>query len=136
MASFARATSFGFMISDTSRGRVLPSPTGGPLVLYRLNRHDLGRIQAALVQLCEVYFAAGAQRLFPMVHGFDELTSLRDVEKLRRARLSASDLELMLFTRSHRPHGMSPATSWWGKTRRPMACATSSSSMAVRYLQL
>ena len=62
---------FGFMIEDTSRGRVLPGAAGRPLVTYWLNRHDVAALKRGAEILSRVYLAAGARGVFPMISGFE-----------------------------------------------------------------
>jgi choline dehydrogenase-like flavoprotein len=85
------------MIEDTSRGRVRRGRGGRPFITYWLNRHDVARLKRAVEILARVYFAGGARRVFPLVHGFDEFRSLADVERFRRARLSARDFDISAY---------------------------------------
>jgi choline dehydrogenase-like flavoprotein len=73
---------FGFMVADTSRGRVLLGPEGKPYMTYVLNDQDVKRMVKAFGLLARIYFAAGAKAVYPGVQGFDELRDLRDVERL------------------------------------------------------
>jgi choline dehydrogenase-like flavoprotein len=88
---------FGFMLEETSRGRVRSGPGGRPLITYWLNDHDVARIKRGLEILCRVYFAAGARAVLPNIHGFDRFESLADLEKLRRAKLVARDFDLSAY---------------------------------------
>ena len=45
MEAFGRMAIFGFMISDTSRGRVYNGPKGRPLITYSMNDQDLALLQ-------------------------------------------------------------------------------------------
>ena len=89
---FDRVAMFGFMIEDTSRGRVR-SVRGQPLISYVLNDHDVARLKRGVEILARVFLAAGATSVLPLVHGFDELRSERDLGRLRRAKLRARDFE-------------------------------------------
>jgi hypothetical protein len=88
---------FGFMIEDTSRGRVRPGPGGRPLVTYWMNRHDVARMKRGVEILARVFFAGGARSVLSLVHGFDELRSLDDVERFRRAKVTARDFEISAY---------------------------------------
>src|SRR6266542_3477670 len=66
---------FGLMIEDTSRGRVRLGPGGRPLITYWLNHHDVARLKRSVEILSRVYFAGGAHKVIPLVHGFDEFHS-------------------------------------------------------------
>ncbi len=89
---YDRIASFGFMIEDTSRGRVR-AVRGQPFITYSLNSHDVDQLKRGVDILSRVFFAAGATRVFPLVHGFDELTGPSDLIRLRNARLNARDFE-------------------------------------------
>ncbi len=55
---------FGFMLKDTSRGRIFGTPFKRfPLIWYRMNQADFGRFKQGLHQLASLYFAAGAQEV-------------------------------------------------------------------------
>ena len=97
LESYDRLACFGVMIEDTSRGRVRRGPGGRPFITYSLNDHDVARLKRAVEILGRVYFAAGAKRVIPLVHGFDELTSPADLERLRRAKLHARDFEISAY---------------------------------------
>jgi choline dehydrogenase-like flavoprotein len=97
MENYAKLASFGFMIQDTSRGSVRRGVGGRPLITYSLNRRDVARMQRGIDTLTEVFWAAGARRIFPAVHGFDELRTRGDIEALKRHRLRAGDLELTAY---------------------------------------
>ncbi len=88
---------FGLMIEDTSRGRVRPGPGGRPLITYWLNHHDVARLKRAVEILSRVYFAGGAHTVMPLVNGFDEFHSLEDMERFRRAKLTARDFEITAY---------------------------------------
>jgi len=89
---YDRVASFGFMIEDKSRGRVR-SVRGQPLITYSLEARDVALLQRGATLLADVFFAAGAREVYPMVHGFDRLRSPDDVDRLRQARCKARDFE-------------------------------------------
>jgi choline dehydrogenase-like flavoprotein len=97
LEDYRRVACFGFLIEDTSRGRVRAGPGGRPLITYWLNDRDVARIKRGLEILARVYFAGGAREVVPMVHGFDALYGHADLERFRRARVRARDLELTAY---------------------------------------
>jgi choline dehydrogenase-like flavoprotein len=97
---YRRLALFGFMIEDTSRGEVRPGPGGSPLILYNLNGADASRMQRAMAMLCDVFFAAGARRVYPFVQGIDgidELSQPDDVERLRTAKLPPQAFDVTAY---------------------------------------
>jgi choline dehydrogenase-like flavoprotein len=89
---FDHVAMFGFLIEDTSRGRVR-AVRGQPLISYNLNAADVARLKRGAEILARVFLAAGARAVLPMIHGFDELRNERDLARFRRARLRARDFE-------------------------------------------
>jgi choline dehydrogenase-like flavoprotein len=64
-----------------------------PLLHWRLDERDLPILQQALWTLAEIFFAAGAHKILPGVHGVaDELHSLAEAEPLRSKGLRPRDL--------------------------------------------
>ncbi|HKA87263.1 MAG TPA: GMC family oxidoreductase N-terminal domain-containing protein [Haliangiales bacterium] len=94
--SFDRVAMFGYMIEDTSRGRVY-SRNGRPLITYVLNDHDVARVKRGMEILARVFFAGGARSVAPLVHGFDELRGEDDLRRFRAAKLTARDFDLTAY---------------------------------------
>jgi hypothetical protein len=88
---------FGFMMEDTSRGRVVSRGRKNPLILYYLNDGDVARIKRGIEILARVYLAAGAKKVLPLTHGFDEITSEADLTRFRAANLKARDFDLTAY---------------------------------------
>jgi len=93
MEAYRRFAFFGFMIAETSRGRVRPLRGYNPLISYSLNRADLRRMRRGFEILAEVYFAAGARRVVTSVFGHTLLESRADLQRFREARLKPSDID-------------------------------------------
>ncbi len=97
MESYRNVATFGFMIQDTSRGRVRRGAYGSPLVTYDLNLADTAKMSRAIAILCELFLASGARRVAPMVAGMEEIRSMRDVERLRGMKLRPGDFEVTAY---------------------------------------
>lgn len=83
------------IIESETEGRVFRNPFGSwPLIWYSFQPGDVEKIRKAVLVAAEIYFAAGARRIFSGIHGF-EIMEPKDIERLRRAKISAGDLELM-----------------------------------------
>jgi choline dehydrogenase-like flavoprotein len=64
-----------------------------PALYWQLDERDLPTLQRALWVLAEIFFAAGARKILPGVHGVaEELHSLGEAEPLRSKKLHPSDL--------------------------------------------
>lgn len=85
---------FGSMISEhDSRGRVTAGPSARqPLAFYRFGPGDLERMKRSVVLMAEIWFAAGARRVFTPIAGYRELTSPRDLSRLSRHRLRRGEI--------------------------------------------
>jgi choline dehydrogenase-like flavoprotein len=60
---------------------------------WRLHPQDLATVVRSLWVLAEIFFAAGARKILPGVHGIpDELYSLEEARVLRRHPIRATDL--------------------------------------------
>jgi glycine/D-amino acid oxidase-like deaminating enzyme len=94
---YDRFACFGFLIEDHSRGRVRAGPGGRPIVTYLLGDSDVGKLKRGVDLLARCYFAAGATSVFPMVAGFDELRSEKDLERFRAATVRARDFDITAY---------------------------------------
>ncbi len=94
--SYDRISSFGFMVEDTSRGRVR-EVMGQPVITYNLTEQDVAHIKRGMDVLAQVFFAGGAKRVFTSFNGFDVLDSPKDLERLRRTSLKAWDLDMSAY---------------------------------------
>jgi choline dehydrogenase-like flavoprotein len=97
MEAYRRVATFGLMIRDTSRGRVRVGPSGSPLITYDLNGADTAKMARGIGLLAELFFAAGARRVMPMVAGMEELTSPADLPALRALRVRPGDFEVTAY---------------------------------------
>jgi choline dehydrogenase-like flavoprotein len=94
--SFDHVASFGFLVSDSSRGSV-SAVMGQPVIRYWLEDKDVAHIKRGLDVLAQIYFAAGAKKVHTPISGFDLLESPDDLAKLRRAKIHARDLDLTAY---------------------------------------
>jgi choline dehydrogenase-like flavoprotein len=95
MAEYPKMGIFGGMISDgDSRGRVLARSRRGyrPTMVYTLGTRDMEKVKAAIVLMAEVWFAAGARKVFTPIAGYYELSGPGDLRRLERSRVRASDI--------------------------------------------
>jgi len=97
MFKYNYISAFGAMIFDETRGRVIPGAKGRPVISYWLCREDVKKASKAIAYTAEIYFAAGAKRVFPAVCWMPEMSSIRDVRTLLQRGVKASELEMMAF---------------------------------------
>jgi choline dehydrogenase-like flavoprotein len=97
MEQFNHSFNFGFMVKDTSRGRVFGGANGEPSLRYSVNEHDRALLQRGFAILARVFFAAGAREVRMPVLGFDRLRSLDDVKKFEGAKVPARHMDLTAY---------------------------------------
>lgn len=91
---------FGFMIRDTSRGRVRAGPGGRPLITYYLNERDRRLVLEGHARVAEIFLAAGAIETRP---GVSDMPPIRNERELLRFvergpdRYKARDLGLTAY---------------------------------------
>ena len=97
MESYDRVASFGVMVEDESRGRVVTGRGRQPVVLYRLGRAEREKLRRGVETLSRIYLAAGAREVYPAVHGHRVIAGAEDLARLARSLPAASDWLLTAF---------------------------------------
>jgi len=98
MSQFPKIALFASMLSETSEGSVKALPFyPKPLMRYNLNQDDARRLQLSVAYVAEVWFAAGAKRVYPMLARMPELTSPRQIEELKRLKLRGNDFLITAY---------------------------------------
>ena len=95
--NYNRLATFGVMVSDTSRGRVLPGIGSEPLLLYNLNKKDQQKLRQGIEILSKIYLAAGALEMFLGIHGWKRIRNQRDLEENLRRRTRPLDMDLSAY---------------------------------------
>ena len=76
MEAYPHLAMFGFMVADEPVGRVHVLPGGKHFIRYMLHSRDQARVKRGLDILSELFFAAGAERIFLPIAGREEQQSL------------------------------------------------------------
>jgi choline dehydrogenase-like flavoprotein len=100
MDRYPHLASFGYMIEDHSRGRVMPRPGSNghsPMIVYQLDAEDALRVQLGMERLIEIFLAAGAEAVLPGVVGGGEIRSRADLDGFRSRRWDPSRFELTAY---------------------------------------
>jgi choline dehydrogenase-like flavoprotein len=95
MLRYLNLSQFGVMVSDLSRGRVRER-AGRPEIRYDLVSDDVHAFKRGIELLTDLYWEAGATRVYQPVSGIDELRD-GDPGPLQSRTLRAKDLTLMAF---------------------------------------
>jgi len=93
---YRNVASFGFMVEDSSRGRVR-TIRGQRVITYNVNKRDLAKMKRGMEILMRVYLAAGASEVRPWMHGFDSVRNEEDLARFRKAKIRASDFDLTAY---------------------------------------
>jgi len=93
---YKHIATFGFMVEDSSRGRVR-MVRGQRVITYNVNKRDVARLKRGMEILTRVFLAAGAKEVYPMVHGFDRIRNEAELNRFRRTKIRASDFELSAY---------------------------------------
>lgn len=97
MERFNQAFTFGFMVKDSSRGRVTRGRNGVPRITYVVNERDRATLQRGFGLLARVFFAAGATAVHLPVLGFERLRSPADLDRFDRADVAARHMDLTAY---------------------------------------
>lgn len=76
---------------DYRPGRVRSVGDGCPLITYRMTRRNVEKLRTGMVRLAEIYFAAGARKVYPLMPRIPVLESADDIDALRDLDVGASD---------------------------------------------
>ena len=97
MEAYPHLAMFGFMVADQPSGRVFTGPHGRPLIRYMLHKKDQELIRRGLQILAELFFVAGAERIFLPIAGMEEQQSLTAALDVLSEPFNPMALELAAF---------------------------------------
>lgn len=97
LANFAHFATLGFLVADTSRGRVRRAPGDEPFITYSLNRVDAANIFEGMALSAEILLAAGAFSVTPGLPGLESVIDSAGVDEIRKGRWSKSALKLSAY---------------------------------------
>lgn len=97
MDQYDSLASFGVMAHDEGRGRVRLLAGERKLITYRLTRGDVVRLHRGMSRLAEIYFAAGAKRVLPLLFKYPELRSRDQLKAFESIALKPWELFLTSF---------------------------------------
>lgn len=97
MANYNKLAAFGLIVSDTSHGRIFSLPGNRAVIWYSINKHDLPKYIRGIAYLTDIFFAAGAKKVFPCIHRLSSITREEGSEKLYKKKIKPKDLDLQAF---------------------------------------
>jgi choline dehydrogenase-like flavoprotein len=93
---YPQVASMGSICSDQGNGRVRPLRDGA-LVRYGLSSRDAHRVLEGIARSAELFFAAGAKEVYPMLPGLESISSPEQVEWIRRGRWKRSEMHVSAY---------------------------------------
>lgn len=96
-ALYPHMASCGSIIGDAGVGRVRPFGRTGVSIRYNLTRGDAAKVLEGIAMAAEIFFAAGAAEVYPMLPGLGSLRSAAEVRYVREGRWRPSDLHLSAY---------------------------------------
>lgn len=96
MNSYPCTGIFGGMISETDSGGVVAASKlmkNRPFISYTFRGADLEKARLATLLMAQIWFAAGAGKVYTPIAGFHEIAGPGQLSALQRARLKPSDFE-------------------------------------------
>ncbi len=89
---------FGVMVSDTGAGHVRRGYLGAPFTaFYQLTQTDAEALRYGMARLGELYFAAGAKRLFTNVAPMPVVQSQSELQRFEQMPVKPGSFEVMAF---------------------------------------
>lgn len=83
------------LIEDTSRGRVINLPFDTAIATYSLNEEDFRKSLRASALMAEIYFAAGAKKVYLPFDKLQQINTIDEIRKIYEYPIRPVDLELM-----------------------------------------
>jgi choline dehydrogenase-like flavoprotein len=96
-ALYPHMASCGSIIGDAGVGRVGPLGRNGVSIRYNLTREDAAKVLEGIAMAAEIFFAAGAAEVYPMLPGLGSIRSAAEVRYVREGRWRPSDLHLSAY---------------------------------------
>lgn len=98
MENYAKIMSYGFLIEDSSEGRLVDLPFVGRSIFYSLNQTDVDRIQLGTSVLARLFLENGAKRVITMIDcEVREFLNIEDVQKFESLKLKPNQIEVAAF---------------------------------------
>lgn len=97
MKDYKKLAMTGFMIIDSSEGRIFNITSNITQIYYNLKREDLTKIIKGIEICTQILFAAGASKVFTGIDKYPVIEKKEDIKKFKNANIKAKDLDTVLF---------------------------------------
>lgn len=95
-AAYPNMAGCGSIISDTGAGRVRATRHGA-MIMYNLQKADAAKVLEGIATACEIYLAAGASEVYPMLPGLPAVKTPAEAAKIRTGRWKPGELKLSAY---------------------------------------
>ncbi len=92
--NYNRIAVSGVLVEDTNWGRIKVFFKKEPLFTYNITNLDLYRIKRGVALLSEVFFTAGAKKLFLPFHSLRWIHSIDEIRNIFKTKIKKTDLDL------------------------------------------
>lgn len=96
-ALYPHMSACGSIISDAGVGRVRPLGRNAVSIQYNLTSQDAAKVVEGIAMSAEIFFAAGATEVYPMLPGLEVISSAAEVRHVRQGRWRPADLHLSAY---------------------------------------
>lgn len=97
MFNYGKIAVMGVMVHDETRGRVRSGPFRRPFITYFLEKEDFRKAVKGIAYTAEIFFAAGAIRVFLGLPWLPEIKSKKQIGDLLTGPIKPNQLEMMAF---------------------------------------
>jgi len=97
MEQYPRLAMFGMMVQDEGSGRVYSGLNGRPITTYSMAKSDMEKTRRGLEVLSDIFFAAGAEKIFLPIAGIEEHDTMDSARAALSKPIDPWALELVGF---------------------------------------
>lgn len=97
-AQYRNMSAFGVMVTDTTTGRVRQGRFGHPFIAsYQMNQADAETMRFGIARVAEIYFAAGAKRVFTSCAPMPSIDSPDALAAFEKMPICPAHIEMLAF---------------------------------------
>lgn len=114
MSDYRNLGAFGVICWDEGSGRVISNPLARePFIFYKAHKRDIWKLAEGNKRAAEIFFAAGAKKVYTNIHGYTEFSSPRELSRFDSSKVKAVDLDVLMafHPQGTCPMGADPETS-------------------------
>lgn len=96
MENYNRMVTAGALIDDTTTGVVKPGPFGSSLMYYQIDAEETRRLVRATALLCEIFFTAGAKKIYLPFRHLESIKSIEEIKKIYQYNIKPDDFHELI----------------------------------------